>query len=61
MRRHVILDRDEVLTVSRVPFEETFAMIRRGDILDAKSIVALYRARDFLELERRGYGAVDAA
>lgn len=48
------LDRDEVLTVSRVAFEETFAMIRRGDILDAKSIVALYRARDFLELERRG-------
>ncbi len=29
-------------------------MIRRGDIVDAKTIVALYRARDFLELERRG-------
>jgi ADP-ribose pyrophosphatase len=48
------LDQDEVLTVSRVPFDETFAMIRRGDIVDAKSIVALYRARDFLESERRG-------
>jgi ADP-ribose pyrophosphatase len=48
------LDHDEVISVSRVPFEETFAMIRRGDIVDAKSIVALYRARDFLELERRG-------
>ena len=48
------LDHDEVITVSRVPFEETFAMIRRGDIVDAKSIVALYRARDFLERERRG-------
>ena len=48
------LDHDEVITVSRVPFEETFAMIRRGDIVDAKSIVALYRARDFLEQERRG-------
>jgi ADP-ribose pyrophosphatase len=48
------LDHDEVLTVSRVPFEEAFAMIRRGDIVDAKSIVALYRARDFLEQERRG-------
>jgi ADP-ribose pyrophosphatase len=47
------LDHDEVLSVSRVPFEETFAMIRRGDIVDAKSIVALYRARDFLEQERR--------
>ena len=48
------LDHDEVISVSRVPFEETFAMIRRGDIVDAKSIVALYRARDFLENERRG-------
>ena len=48
------LDHDEVITVSRVPFEETFAMIRRGDIVDAKSIVALYRARDFFEQERRG-------
>ncbi len=48
------LDPDEVIAVSRVPFEETFAMIRRGDIIDAKTIVALYRARDFLELERRG-------
>ena len=48
------LDHDEVIAVSRVPLEETFAMIRRGDIVDAKTIVALYRARDFLELERRG-------
>lgn len=48
------LDHDEVITSSRVPFEEAFAMIRRGDIVDAKSITALYRARDFLELERRG-------
>ena len=48
------LDHDEVIAVSRVPFEETFAMIGRGDIVDAKTIVALYRARDFLELERRG-------
>ena len=48
------LDHDEVISVSRVPFEETFAMIRRGDIVDAKTIVALYRAREFVELERRG-------
>jgi ADP-ribose pyrophosphatase len=48
------LDHDEVMTVSRVPFEETLAMIRRGEIVDAKSIVALYRTRDFLEQERRG-------
>jgi len=36
------LDHDEVIRVSRVPFEETFAMIRRGDIIDAKTIAALY-------------------
>lgn len=47
------LDHDEVISVSRMPLEETFAMIRRGDIVDAKSIAALYRARDFLEHERR--------
>jgi ADP-ribose pyrophosphatase len=48
------LDQDEVLTVSRVPFDETFAMIRRGEIVDAKSIAALYRARDFLEQVQNG-------
>jgi ADP-ribose pyrophosphatase len=48
------LDHDEVISVSRVPFDETFAMIGRGEIVDAKTIVALYRARDFLERERRG-------
>lgn len=48
------LDHDEVISVSRVPFDETFAMIGRGEIVDAKTIVALYRARDFLEHERRG-------
>lgn len=47
-------DHDEVIQVSRVPFTETFAMIQRGEIVDAKTIAALYRARDFLELERRG-------
>lgn len=46
------LDHDEVIRVKRVPFEETFAMIRRGNIVDAKTIAALYRARDFLEVER---------
>lgn len=47
------LDRDEVIQVKSVPFEETFAMIRRNEIIDAKTIAALYRARDFLEVERR--------
>jgi hypothetical protein len=39
--------------VKSVPFEETFAMIRRNEIIDAKTIAALYRARDFLDQERR--------
>jgi len=49
-----VLDHDEVIRVSRMPLAETFAMIQRGEIVDAKSIAALYRARDFLELEGRG-------
>ena len=46
-----VLDHDEVIRVSRVPFEETFAMIQRGEIIDAKTIVALFRARAFLDRE----------
>ncbi len=42
------LDHDEVIRVSRVPLAEAFAMIDRGEIVDAKTIVALYRTRDFL-------------
>ncbi|MGH7778462.1 MAG: NUDIX hydrolase, partial [Candidatus Binataceae bacterium] len=45
---HGALDHDEVIKVSRVTFAETFAMIERGEIVDAKTIVALYRTRDFL-------------
>lgn len=45
---HGALDHDEVIKVSRVAFTETFAMIERGEIVDAKTIAALYRARDFL-------------
>jgi ADP-ribose pyrophosphatase len=42
------LDHDEVIRVARVPLVEAFEMIGRGEIIDAKTIVALYRARDFL-------------
>ncbi|MGO9450096.1 MAG: NUDIX hydrolase [Candidatus Binataceae bacterium] len=45
------LDHDEVIRVSRLPFVEAFEMIERGEIVDAKTIVALYRARDFLARE----------
>ncbi|MGH7814166.1 MAG: NUDIX hydrolase [Candidatus Binataceae bacterium] len=47
------LDHDEVISCAHMPFEETFEMIRRGEIVDGKTIAALYRARDFLELEAR--------
>jgi len=46
------LDHDEVIKVTRVRFEDTFAMIDRGEIVDAKTIAALYRTRDFLAKER---------
>lgn len=46
------LDHDEVIRVTRVRFEDTFAMIERGEIVDAKTIAALYRTRDFLAKER---------
>lgn len=45
------LDHDEIISVSRVPLEEAFAMVERGEIVDAKTIAALYRARDFLARE----------
>jgi ADP-ribose pyrophosphatase len=38
------LDHDEVLTTSRVPLRRALAMIVSGEIEDAKSIAALYRA-----------------
>ncbi|HUY29205.1 MAG TPA: NUDIX hydrolase [Candidatus Binataceae bacterium] len=49
---HGALDDDEVIKVTRVGFEESFAMIARGEIVDAKTIAALYRARDFLASAR---------
>lgn len=38
------LDHDEVLTVTRVPLPSALAMIRKGDIVDAKSIAGLHHA-----------------
>ncbi len=40
------LDPDEVLTVKRLPFAEAIDAIRRGEIVDAKSICALMLARE---------------
>ena len=42
------LDHDEVIRVSRVPIVEAFEMIDRGEIVDAKTIIALFRTRELL-------------
>ena len=42
------LDHDEVISAKPVALDEALAMIVRGEMVDAKSIVALLRARDFL-------------
>lgn len=42
-------DVDEIIKVEKVPFAETLRMVRRGEIVDAKTIAALYQARDFIE------------
>jgi len=41
------LDYDEVIRIERVKLEEALAMVRRGDIIDAKTIVALHHAQTF--------------
>ena len=46
--RRASLDHDEVISVRPVALDEALAMIARGEMVDAKSIVALLRARDFL-------------
>lgn len=42
------LDHDEVISPVRFTIDEALAMIASGEIIDAKSIVALTRARDLL-------------
>jgi ADP-ribose pyrophosphatase len=39
---------DEMIRMERVDLDEALAMIRRGDILDAKTIAALHHAREML-------------
>ena len=40
---------DEIIRVGRISFGEALAMIRRGEIIDAKTIAALHHAQSFLE------------
>ena len=46
------LDFDEVIEVERIDLETALAMIAAGEIIDAKTIAALYHARAFLENAR---------
>jgi 8-oxo-dGTP pyrophosphatase MutT (NUDIX family) len=41
------LDHDEVIRSALFTLDEAYAMIVRGEIIDAKSIIALMRAREF--------------
>jgi ADP-ribose pyrophosphatase len=45
------LDEDEVIHVERVDLDRALGMIRRGEIVDAKTIAALHHARAFMEAE----------
>ena len=42
-------DVDEVIRVQKMSLDDAMKMIRSGEIVDAKTIAGLYRARDFLE------------
>jgi ADP-ribose pyrophosphatase len=46
------LDEDEIIEVHRVACEDALAMLRRGDIQDAKSIAGLFLALDWLKENR---------
>jgi ADP-ribose diphosphatase len=48
------LDHDEVIRRVRIPLKEALAMIERGEIVDAKTIIGLYRARDFIAAGEQG-------
>jgi 8-oxo-dGTP pyrophosphatase MutT (NUDIX family) len=39
---------DEIIRVDRVNFSEALAMVRRGEVVDAKTIAGLHHAREFL-------------
>jgi ADP-ribose pyrophosphatase len=41
-------DQDEVISATPVALDQALSMIASGELIDAKSIVALLRARDFL-------------
>jgi 8-oxo-dGTP pyrophosphatase MutT (NUDIX family) len=52
------LDRDEILDVHEVSFEDAVRMAERGEIGDAKTISGLFMARLWLDHEEAGIGGV---
>jgi ADP-ribose pyrophosphatase len=52
------LDRDEILDVHEVSFEEAVRMAELGEIGDAKTISGLFMARLWLNHEETGFGGV---
>ena len=40
------LDAGEFLEVFTIPFEEAFAMMKRGEIIDGKTVIGLYILRE---------------
>ena len=46
----VHLDDDEFLEVKRVPFDEAFKMVMRGEITDAKTQIAILKTKQILSL-----------
>jgi ADP-ribose pyrophosphatase len=47
------LDVDEVIRVEKISFDDAMGMVRSGEIVDAKTIAALYRAREVLDSEEK--------
>lgn len=47
------LDKDEMLNVHKIHFDEALNMIRRGDIRDSKTISGLFLAYNWLQNENR--------
>ena len=43
------LDVDEILDVHQIDFSKALSMIRKGQIVDAKSITGIFLARDYLQ------------
>ena len=47
------MDKDEFLSVYRVPFEEALSMIDSGEINDAKTISSIIRVQGFLKQQKK--------